>query len=489
MPIFIAGHDMTDNRIGMAAVSMLCMLAALGLVPVVLELPLVVELPNEGWNAIHAMHAFDPSLYIDPRDGIINNYPPLWAYLTGALFIAFGDPIVPGRIVGLAAFAATVAAVFTLARGLGSTRIASLLAASWLAATFTSFFSVGSSEPQMLASACVVSAAAMIVQSGSPRIIAGAALLMLLGGGFKHSVIALPLAIGAWLSIYRWPLFRVWLVVAVCGCGAAMAALMSGYGMNIITNLTVPRVLSLVRLGTNLALSFKAIVPLAAFGWLLARAPWPLEPALGFVALALAGGFLEILLFGGALGVSMNIAWDLMIASAVAFAVVWDRAGAQAPGWAPRLRLALVLAVSARLVPGFPVDGLRLVLDRHARSQFYDQTADLVELRDRLRALSGPVACEHLSICAWAGHASRIDLWKLRFERTLHPIVDTEQVLSEIARGQFAAVTLFGRHEGPANDGNLPGLTATLNACCDAPVYFGMSTLYLRRADPRRHSE
>jgi hypothetical protein len=295
----------------------------------------------------------------------------------------------------------------------------------------------------------------------------------------------LPLAIGAWLWIYRRPLFRVWLVVTFSGCCAALAALMSGYGMNFITNLTVPRVLSLTRLGTNLALSSKAIVPLAAFGCLLARVPWPLEPAVGFAALALVGGFLEILLFGGALGVSTNIAWDLMIGSAVALAIVWDRAGAQAPAWAARLHLALVLAVFARLIPGFPVDGLSLVLDRHARSQFHNQTVELVELRDRLRAVSGPVACEHLSICAWAGHASQIDLWKLRFERTLHPIVNTEQVLTEIARGQIAAVTLFGRHSGPENDGNLPGLTAALNACCDPPVYFGTSTLYLRRADRR----
>jgi len=109
---------------------MLCVLAALGLVAVVLRLPLTIELPNEGWNAIHAMRAFGPALYPNPHDGIVNNYPPLWHYLTGALFIAFGDPIIPGRVVALAAYAAIVAAVVALARALGATSTASALAAS-----------------------------------------------------------------------------------------------------------------------------------------------------------------------------------------------------------------------------------------------------------------------------------------------------------------------------------------------------------------------
>jgi hypothetical protein len=472
----------TADRIGLAGAVALCGLAALGLIPAIVRLPLMIELPNEGWNAIHAMHAFGPGLYPDPRDGIVNNYPPLWHYLTGALFVAFGDPILPGRIVSLVATGATLATTFALARALGATGTASALAASWLAATLAAGSSgrIGASEPQMLASAFIVGATAAIVRARSRGAVAAAALAMALGGGFKHNVIALPLASAAWLWRYRRPLFRVWLLVSVVAACAAAAALAAGYGANVVANLAAPRVLSLNRLATNLALASSAVVPLASFGWILARAPRPLDPALAFVAFALGGGFAEILLFGGALGVSTNIGWDLMIASAVAMAMVWDAVAARStPAWAARLRLALVLAAIARVVIGFPLDDLTLATVGRAR--LADQAASLGELRDRLRAVPDPVACEHLSICAWAGHASQVDLWKLRFERTLHPIVDVEAVLAAIAHGRFSAVTLFGRHSGPQDDGNLPGLSAALAACCDAPIYLGASTLYLRR--------
>jgi hypothetical protein len=477
---------MTSQRIGAVCVSLLCIVVALGLAPVMLRLPLTIELPNEGWNAVHAMRAFGTALYADPRDGIVNNYPPLWHYLTGALLITFGDPILPGRVISVAAFGATSGAVWWLARTLGATWIAAGLAASWLGAELAAHFAaqIGTSEPQMLASACVVAATALAIEGRSRRVAAIAALLMTVGLGLKHNIIALPLATAAWLAIYRREFFRVWLLTAVCAGAAAGVALVAAYETRIIADLAVPRVLTLGRLWTNLALSFRAIVPLAGLGWLLTRLSWPLDPAVGFAALAVAAGILEILLFGAAQGVSMNIAWDLMIASAVTIAIVWDRVPAMLPpAWTTRFHLMLVLALLARLIGGFPLDSATLVFDREARTQLRDDAAQMVALRERLRAVSDPVACEHLAVCAWAGHASRIDLWKLRFERTVHPVVDTHEILAGIARGQFAAVTLFGRHTGPDEDGNLPGLSAALAACCNRPIYFGSSTLYLRRAD------
>jgi hypothetical protein len=480
---------MTSDRAGVAAVGLFCVLAVVSLVPVLLRLPLSLEMPNEGWNAIHAMRAFGVGLYPNPHDGIVNNYPPLWHYLTGALAIAFGDPIFPGRIVALASYAGMVMAAVALTRALAASWVASALAGSWLAAVLAGQFSqhVGISEPQMLASALVVGATAASVASRSRGAAATAALLMVLGGFVKHIVIALPLATLVWLAIYRRSLFGIWLAVALSTCCAGLAALIAGYGTSVIANLGVPRVLSFHRLGTNLALSSRAIIPIASFGWLLGRISWRSDPAIAFALFALSGGFLEILLFGAALGVSENIAIDLMIVSAITLAVVWDRAAALVrTKWKSYFHLALMLALLIRLIPAFPSDGLVLLVDRGARSRFYEQQIPLLQLRDRLRMVSGPVICEHLAICIWAGHLSVVDLWKLRFERTLQPVVDTEAVLAGIAHGQFAAITLFGRHSGPPDDHNLPGLSGALAACCTAPIYFGASTLYLRRADVAR---
>ena len=77
-------------------------------------------------------------------------------------------------------------------------------------------------------------------------------------------------------------------------------------------------------------------------------------------------------------------------------------------------------------------------------------------------AIPGPVACEALSLCVWAGHVSDVDLWKLRHETTLAPTVDPAAVVARIARGDYAAVALFGRVADGGADGNLPGLFAAL---------------------------
>lgn len=474
---------MTTHRIGWTAVAVLGVLAAIGFVPVVLRLPLMLELPNEGWNAIHALHAFSRNLYPDPSTDIVNNYPPLWYYLTGALAFEFGDPILPGRVIGIAALVACICGVFALARALGATPLASALAAAWLAAVLAIQFRVlvGTAEPQMLASAMIVAAAAMVVRSRSPVVIACAALLMVLGGLCKQVVIALPLASIVWLALYRRSLFGVFLLVALAAASIAIAALLMGYGANLVANVTVPRVLSIERLGTNLGLSSRVIVPLIAFGWLLTRASWPLDAALGFAALALFGAYVEIVAFGSALGVSINIAFDLMIASAVALALVWDRAD-MLP--LPRcLPAVLAVALILRLMIGSGAGQMVSELRGNAAATLRDQAAGNAELRDRLRTVSGPVACEHLSVCVWSGHASSIDLWKLRFERTLDPILDRQAVLSRIGQGEFAAVTLFGRHSGPQDDRRFTGLSAALAACCDRPIYIHGATLYLRRGE------
>jgi hypothetical protein len=266
------------------------------------------------------------------------------------------------------------------------------------------------------------------------------------------------------------------------------------YGEGIVAGLMMPRVLSVARLATNLAHIGRGVVPIIGFLWLISVVR-RFDAANGFVALALGGAVLEIVLFGAALGVSINIAFDLMIASALALALTWDRLCALVPpAWQSRLRALFATLLVLRLVLGFPNQTLQLVFDANVRAQQRAQAASLGLLRDRLRAVAGPVACEHLAVCVWAGHASALDLWKLRFERTLHPINDPDEVVRRIGRGEFAAITLFGRFSGPADDRSLPGLADALSACCGPPIYFDSSTLFLRRrmqpterAEPGRH--
>ena len=188
------------GRLQYAGLAILGAIACVALVAPLHRIGFFLEEPNEGWNATHTLHAFDGELYPPPGTFIINNYPPLWFYLTGLLYRSFGDPIFPGRVVALLAFAGTAMAIFALVQRLGASLTASLVSALSFVAAMAGLFDgwVGLAEPQMLAHALVTTGAAMLAGTRSRRTASAAAVLMVLGGLTKQTVIALPLASLVW---------------------------------------------------------------------------------------------------------------------------------------------------------------------------------------------------------------------------------------------------------------------------------------------------
>src|SRR5205807_7371729 len=72
---------------------------------------------NEGWNAFWAAAAWNGAdLYPDPASLKLNNYPPLWSFLTGALGKVVGDNIAAGRILAGSALIANAVMVGLVAR-------------------------------------------------------------------------------------------------------------------------------------------------------------------------------------------------------------------------------------------------------------------------------------------------------------------------------------------------------------------------------------
>src|SRR6267143_5594612 len=77
------------------------------IIRIVRTIPLRVSLDtNEGWNAYQAVAAFAGGLYPHAPRFFFNNYPPLSFYLVGLAGRWTGDPIVAGRLIACAAFAA-----------------------------------------------------------------------------------------------------------------------------------------------------------------------------------------------------------------------------------------------------------------------------------------------------------------------------------------------------------------------------------------------
>jgi hypothetical protein len=456
------------------ALVLLAALAAIALIEPVSHLLLPFEDPNEGWNAVHALRWMAGGPLYPPRGSwIVNNYPPLWFMLEGALGAAFGDAIFAAGVVSMVAFGAVALLIAAAVRALGGDRLASAAAACGFVAIAACGYDtwVGLAEPQMLAHALMLAGLVLLVRARGRVAAACAALPMVAAVLVKHNVLAIPLASLLWLARYRQPLLVPWLGCALVVGGAAAAAMLAAFGGDMIAGLTYPRVFTLGRLMTNLAQASRLVVVLVAWAALLwarrrhADAP---DEAVGFVNCALCAALLEIVVTGGALGVGANVALDLVIAASLALGVMLARIAA----WrdVPQRAImglrgdvaAALLVLAVTLRAAISLGQLPVAFSQEERAGRVAELADLAAMRDRVAAISGPVACEALSLCVWAGHLSDIDLWKLRHETTLSPTVDAAAVVARIAHGDYAAVLLLGRVDGAGQDGNLPGLFAAL---------------------------
>jgi hypothetical protein len=394
----------------------------------------------------------------------------------------FGDPIFPGRVVALTAFLGVAGGVFALARRLGVARIAAAVGALGFVVTMAAFFRlyVGLSEPQMLAHALATWSAVLAVGARSRRVIAVAALLTVVALLVKQVVIGLPLAVTVWLLLKRPKLAPAWIATGVAAGLAALAGLVGIYGAPFIANIATPRYFTWQRLGTSLALTVRVLAPLTGFAVPATILRRRFDDALAFAALAIGSAFAPLLLFGGALGVSINIGFDLVIAASIALAVGWDRAGVALAGRAPAWRALVATSLVAVVV----LDAPRDVFDPTAFARAQATSASMAALRDRLAALKGPVACETLSVCVWAGKPSAADLWKLHHERTL-AFMDPSPMMARLRAGGYAAVVLLHPMTGPRDDLRLPGLSAALAGAYRPPILFaGGTALYLPKAAP-----
>jgi hypothetical protein len=456
----------------LASIFLLAGLAALLLQYPIAAMPLWLEQPNEGWNAIHAMHAFGPQLY-PPRDSfIINNYPPLWFYLTGALAKNFGDPIFPGRVLAFLAFNVTAVAIFVALRALDTTITAACIGALTFIVILAGLLGmyVGLSEPQMMAHAFCTSGVALALGAKTrAKIMVGAAMVVT-GFLFKHTVVALPIALTVWMFQNRRPLFSTWLNTTVLLSIVAGAMMIGGYGRNFIDNVLFPRVLTWSRLGTNLALISKVAVPIAGYSAVAWRLRGNRDSGLAFAGFAILSGVATLIVFGSAVGVSINCVFDLVIASAIGLGIAWDRLGAMTAGAARTWRTVLIFALIARVLLGTPRDSFAIIYDTSVKRHLHEQSDALKAVRDDLKSLSDPIVCEPLALCVWAGHASAADLWKLRHEVTLGPFMDTGGLLARIAAGEFRAIVTFSDLSSSAGDLRLPGLYDALGRCCARPV-------------------
>lgn len=368
--------------------------------------------PNEGWNAYHAKAAMrGAGLYPSPLGYMVNNYPPLSFYVVGIAGRLVHDNIIAGRVLSLLAFTGTVALIVAAARDMGCRAIEALFAALlWAAYMLLETDYVGMDDPQLMGE--VLSLGGLVLLLRAPREtlwLALTALLFVAAGFTKHNLIAMPLAAIVWLALND---RRSALRLVLFAAGFALAELVAfrlAFASSLFSHLAYARAWSIENVVAGLSAWIAwGFVPLAALAVLFAferRDPFVVLCAI-LAAIATAFGAIAI----GGDGVDVNILFDADIALALAAALFLNRFAARgfAYGWIAAMVFAAPLAVTLILAAGSDWLGADYWLHPLADDEQLAQ-ADIAFLR----TADGPVLCETLAYCYWAGKQAEVDVFSM----------------------------------------------------------------------------
>jgi hypothetical protein len=382
----------------------------------ILAIPVLAPLdPNEGWNAAHALSLLTKqALYPPPQSLMVNNYPPSSFYLAGALTRLTGDAVIAGRILALLSFLGTCAGIALVLRHMGCGLRARLVGVLFFAATLLIASDyVGMDDPQLLGHAVQLGALLLLLRGKIP----GAALAFAASLFLKHNLLALPFTTLAWL--FQRDRRQAWLFlssgVAAAGLGLVLFRLF--YGTNLLTLLASPRLLSSTNVQFAITHLWWAVLPLACL--MALRNPWKTF-CLTYAGAALIFG----LGFSAGDGVDANAFFDLAIACALTLGLASEN-------------MSLLAALCALPLPLF------LVFNFHDNDFFFTRDFAAQSTRDIafLKSRPGPVLCEQLSLCLWAGKGAQVDVFNVG-EQIKTEKRDPAPLAGMIAAKRFAILQL-----------------------------------------------
>jgi hypothetical protein len=394
--------------------------------------------PNEGWNAAFTHLALSTgSPYPPPHSLLTNNYPPLSFYLVGAVsMLTGGDAIVAGRIVALASLFAVALGIETAARRMGCTRLEALFAALFFTAGLMATTDyVGMDDPQLLGHAIAMGGLLLVLhEPRSPRLMAAAALAFTLAFFVKHNLVVLPAALAAWLLLadrrHAVPFIGCGLIFLLIGMGIFKQI----YGVGLFTQIASARAYALSNIGDSLrqALPWSAIPIAGATAlFILARRDRHAMLCVIYAAIAVAAGAF----FLGGAGVDANALFDADIALALCAGLLMNRLQVPHRQGAAALLYAIPPALAL-----WSLDADWRTADYWLHPLQYERNAAAGEIA-LIRAANGPVLCEMLSLCEWAGKPAEADVFNLE-QAYLTGARNDSELVEAIAARHYALIQL-----------------------------------------------
>jgi hypothetical protein len=380
---------------------------------------------NEGWNALHAARfmAGGP-LYPPVSNDIFINYPPLSFYLVGGLGRLMGDYIFAGRLVSLISMVVVAVNIHLIARTLGVNRLLSVMAGLVFLLFIQIYMSdyIAANDPQWLAHAFQTTALLVFlrrIDDLRPGTLVGVALLLLAGGLVKQSLVIAPLSISLWIALFDRRNLTRWILICAALVVLAIALALAAYGRpfvdQVLANQRTYGTDILIYVWNNLTLSF---LPFLIFSAMALTTNWA-APRIRLLAIYLALSLVFGVILMSAVGVIYSALFDLVIAMSILSAAFcqWlvQRLDSSKEALKGRAAASAIFAlpILAVLPHAFDhYDSLALDLDR--QGQWEETIATLA-------SADGPIACETLALCYWAGKQSQIDYFNFGQYAILHP--------------------------------------------------------------------
>ncbi len=400
---------------------------------------------NEGWNVAHALAAMaGDNIYHYPDKYFINNYPPLYFYISGAAGEIFGDYIFPARALSVISLLCIAMFIFAITRSLTKQTKPALFSALLFGALMGANYGiyVGINDPQLMANAFSCAAlTSFILLPTQKKTLLLVALLCLISGLIKHNLINIPIAISLFIFVRHRHLFIYWIILCGTLLGLSLAIILALYGSHFFDSFISERSFSIFRMFARSELYLTGLaVPLAFYAATL------LLPSQNKFKLLLSSYFFTSLItgifFSGGAGVSYNIVFDVCIALSILCALNLHQLFLLLP--TDRIKrdmslalTSLALAISAFLtLPLQAINSLELINTLKTKEQATAEDITFLAEND------SPAICETMSLCYWAGIPIEYDAFNVG-QAMLKNKVLAKEILEKINSKHYSVIQLL----------------------------------------------
>jgi hypothetical protein len=400
---------------------------------------------NEGWNAVLTARLMSGEPLYPAFDALsANNYPPLSFYAAGWLGHWVGDYLIAGRLLAFLGFFISAVAVAAIVKRITSHTPAALLSGLLLlgynAAVNPQY--IGFDDPQWLGHGIMLlGLLAFLASEQRGWLFLLAAGLMLAAGFVKHLLLPIPLAASLWLVLYRRQMLALWLATCAVLLVSALLLCFAAYGSDFFEGVfRDARGWRLDRAAAGSGWLGRAL-PLLLLATLALPSAWQRAEGRLVVYYAAISAVQAVFVLGGA-GVGINAVFDLEIALCLIVGLGVQQFDENDRSAAVEVGSGIVRSSDA--VPW----GLLLVLVglylpsrlSEVRQLWWEserREAEATEVIDLLTKQRGPVACEDLNFCYWAGKGFEIDFFLLG--QKLEQGFINPRVVTELLRNHYYA--------------------------------------------------